>query len=128
MQKCWSLDYDLSEFNFLSEDAKTSCEEKLADVVTALEENLSAEYTVGELKVTLTPFSDTSPSTAPDSEGSSVFVSFDAQYSYSWQFGGTVYTDSGTAQRKSKPYIIIEKYDGEWYIRDFYISLDNGTM
>lgn len=126
MQKCWSLSYDLSEFNFTDKDAQISCEEKAADLVSALEKNISAGYTVGKLNLTLT--SNSSPSKAPDSDGSSVLAGFEAEYSYDWEFSGDAYNDSGKTQRKSKPFIIIESRDGEWYIRDFYLFLDNGIM
>lgn len=128
MQKCWSLSYDLSEYNFTDEETKIACEAKMADLVAELEENLSADYTTGELRVTLTPVSNSSPSASPDSEGSSILASFSAEYSFDWQFSSDSYKDSGSSQAKAKPYIIIENRDGEWYIRDFYLSLSNGTM
>lgn len=128
MQKCWSLSYDLSEYNFPDEETRISCEEKLADVVDALRENLSAEYVVGELKLNLSPIYDTPPATTPDNEGSSVMATFYADYTFDWQFKGYSYENSGTFSAKTRPYIIIEKCDGEWYIRDFEISLDNEIM
>lgn len=128
MQKCWSLSYDLSEYNFPDEDTRISCEEKLAEVVAELQENLSAGYTVGELRLSLTPTNDTPPANEPDNEGSSFMASFYADYSFDWQFEGEAYENSNTFTARSRPYIIIESRDGKWYIRDFYISLDSSIM
>ena len=128
MQRCWSLDYDLSDFNFISEDEQLACEEKLADYISALSENLSAEYTTGELKLTLTSEDSTSPSAAPDNEGSSVFVRINGEYSYPWQFISASYSNSGTAVRNITAYIIIENSKGLWCIRDFNFSINNEIM
>ncbi len=128
MKKCWALDYDLSEYNFLSEDERLNAEAALADIVSALEENISAGYKTGELTVTVAPIESGTPSVKPEGENSSLLFSFEAQYSYNWQFDSSDYKDSGSMTRKSMPYIFVEKISGEWYIRSFNISLTNSSI
>lgn len=128
VRKCWNLDYILTEYNFLSEDEQLKAEELLADIVSELEENLSAEYKTGELTTELTLINDSLPSNTPDKSGSAVLLCFDMTYSYSWQYTSSDYQDSGTAVRNTKPFITLEKSGGEWYIRNLSFSLDNGSM
>lgn len=130
LNKCWSLDYSLSEYNFVTEEERTQWEASLADAVSALEENLSAEYTTGRLTLS-TALSKTLSEDAVcrhDTDSNPLFFSFNVDYSYSWQYKGDAYEDSGVASKRHSPYILIEKINGEWYIRGFSVSLDNSSM
>ncbi|MBR2892366.1 MAG: hypothetical protein IKB94_00795 [Clostridia bacterium] len=127
MKKCWSLDYSLEEFSFSSEEDRLRSEENMADAVSALEENLSAEYTVGAIDISLTPSlsGNSDKPLGTDEDDTALFFAFDAQYSYPWHFKSDSYENSGEMTKKSKPYIFIEKIDGKWCIKSFHIDLSN---
>lgn len=126
IHKCWGLDYDLSEYNFLSEEERADCEGVLADVGSALEENISAGYKMSDLTLSLTHL-DTIPYDSDDA-GKCFFISFETDYSYDWEFNGDAYNDSGSKNIISKASIAVEKNGVKWYIRDIALHLYNGTM
>lgn len=128
IKKCWSLDYDLSEYNFCTEEERLQAEAIMADAVSTLEENLSAEYTVGEIDVNSTVSLSSDTDKLISSERSALFFSFDTQYTYKWQYKADSYEDSGVMTRQHRPQLFIEKIDGEWYIRSLHISLNNSNL
>ncbi len=130
MKKCWSLDYTLDEYSFSSEEEKLRAEEAMADAVSALEENITAEYTVGEIDINLTPSlsGDADKPLGTGEDGTALFFAFDAEYSYTRQFNSDSFEDSDVITRKHKPYIFIEKIDGKWCIKSFYINLNNSDF
>lgn len=126
--KCWSLDCDLSEFNFYTEADKDKVENTVSGIISSLEDNLSAEYSVGDPTISLTPVSsDTDKSLCRyDSDSNALVYPFNIEYSYTWSFKSDTYKNSGQVKKDHTAHLTIEKIDGEWYIRNLYLQISNG--
>ncbi len=127
--KCWALDGDFSEFNFYTETDKAYITSALQKIIAGLEHGLSAEYTTSDIEISLLPVStgNTNEKCSYSKDNASLLYAFNLQYSYFWQYKSDSYRDSGTVSKTHQPYIVIEKIDGLWYIRDIYLSLSDST-
>ncbi len=127
IKKCWNLDTDYSDLNFLNEEDKKNVTTLLESITEALEAELSAEYTVNNLRVMSRPFSNnkTAQSCRYDGDDSSMLFAFLVEYTFAWNYKSETYEDSGIEAISAQPYIAIERVDGVWYIRELDLSVSN---
>ena len=127
IRKCWNIDTDYSDLNFLTEEDKKLVTDILEGITEELAQNLSAEYTANNLKIVSTPFSTNKeqPPCRYDNADSSMMFAFLLEYTYTWDYKNPAYSDSGIEAVTHQPYIVIERIDGIWYIRDLYLTLSN---
>ncbi len=130
IKKCWELDYDLSAYSFYSQTDKNRLDTVISSVISGLESGLSAEYSVSELTVNMIPSQNSGEDSLcrHDTVENPLMFSFMTEYTYTWEYKGDSYSDSGVQSKIHKPYIVIEKIDGIWYIRDLYLNLSNSSI
>lgn len=128
INKCWSLDDDLSGFSFTSEQDKGRVQSTVDSIIMALSESLSAEYTVGDISFSLEGLaeSDESKILRYDSSDGGIVYPFTLTYSYTYSFNSASYSASKEVTKSCTPHIVIEKIDGVWCIKSLYLSLSNG--
>ncbi len=129
IEKCWALDSDFSEFNFYTETDEAYITSALQKIITGLEDGLSAEYTTEDISLEASSIStgDTNKICSHSKDNASLLFAFNLQYSYIWHYKSPSYADSGVALKSQQPYIVIEKIDDVWYIRDIYLVLSNSA-
>lgn len=114
---------DLSTIIFFNDEDKTAVQTAvdaaIADMDVDTEDYITSEISVNSCKCE--GMADSSKTISSDNAGEGSVVSFTVEYTYSWEYNGESYQDSGIDSEVHKPIVTVENIDGQWYLKDIYI-------
>lgn len=120
---CNSGSADLSSIAFLNEEDKATVQSVVDTSVFDMDVD-TGEYTTGDIVVntcSCNGMSEESKTLSPDNPLKGSVVSFTLEYTYTWEYNGSSYQDSGVDSEIHHPIVTVENVDGQWYLTDLYI-------
>lgn len=114
---------ELSDISF-HDDRDRAVIQAVVDAVIADTDVDSEDYITSDISISSCiskSLADTSKTITADN--SNAVVSFIVEYTYSWEYNGEAYCDSGVDSQIINPVVTLESIDGTWCLKDIYINL-----